>query len=265
MPAPAGTRDRMEASLTMTWNLLASIFSIVVIDIVLSGDNALVIGMASHRLVARQRRWAIIFGGAGAIVLRMMFTAAAVILLDVPFLQAIGGLVLTWIAYKLLREESESAREVQAKDSLAAAIRTIVLADVVMSLDNILAVGGAAHGSFELLIFGLLLSMPLILFGSSVIARLMNRFAWLTVVGSVVLTITAARMIADDRLVARVLGEEMHVFALLGLAVLLSLVVLVPTFMRRRAAQPMVELEPRPTSQIPPVTRDVEREGVGRG
>lgn len=245
----------------MTWHLVASVFSIVVIDVVLSGDNALVIGMASHRLVARQRRWAIILGGAGAIVLRVLFTAAAVLLLDVPFLEGIGGLLLTWIAYKLLRDESEGGRPVQAKESLFAAVQTIVLADVVMSLDNILAVGGAAHGSFELLIFGLLLSMPLILFGSSLIARLMNRYPWLTIVGSVVLTVTAARMIVDDRLIAGALGEEMHSFALLGLAIVLTLVVLVPTLRRRRAVQRAADAP----AGDQPVVSNLEREGARRG
>lgn len=220
----------------MSVDLVARVLSIVIIDLVLSGDNALVIAMASHRLPPRQRRWAIIFGGAGAIGLRILFTALAVYLLVVPFLQAIGGVLLTWIAYKLLRQETEEEVHIEAKDSLIAAVQTIIVADAVMSLDNILAVGGAAHGSVELLLFGLLLSMPLLLFGSSLIARLMNRLPWLTLVGAMVLTVTAARMIVDDRIVDEVIGEEMHSFALLALAVVLTLIVMIPTFIRRRRA-----------------------------
>ncbi len=220
----------------MTLHLLSSILSIVVIDLVLSGDNALVIGMASRRLPPRQRRWAIIVGGAGAIGLRITFTALAALLLGLPLLEAAGGLLLVWIAYKLLREEEET-HDIQARESFLSAVQTIILADLVMSLDNMLAVGGASHGSIELLLFGLALSMPLILFGSSLIARLMNRFPWLTVVGVVVLTITAARMVVDDRLIAGALGEEMHSFALVGLAIGFTLLVLVPVFLDWRRAQ----------------------------
>lgn len=220
----------------MTWDLLASVVSIVVINVVLSGDNALVIGMASRRLAPRQRRWAIILGGAGAIVLRVLFTAAAVYLLKVPFLQAAGGVLLTWIAFRLLHED-ESESEIVAKDSLIASVQTIILADLVMSLDNILAIGGAANGSLELMILGLVLSMPPILFGSSLLARLMNRYPWLTVLGSVVLAITAARMIVDDRLVEKRIHGEMAEIALISLSILLTLVVVVPNWLHRRAVQ----------------------------
>lgn len=218
----------------MTIQLLASILSIVIIDLVLSGDNALVIAMASHRLPPRQRRWAILLGGGGAISLRVLFTAAAVFLLVVPLLQAFGGVLLTWIAYKLLRDETSAEVHIEAGATLASSVQTIVLADVVMSLDNILAVGGAAHGSIELLIFGLLLSMPLLLFGSSLIARLMNRFTWLILVGAGVLTFTAARMIVDDRLVKGVIPEPLHLVMLIMLALVLTLGVLSPTLLRRR-------------------------------
>lgn len=221
----------------MNWNPLASILSIVVIDLVLSGDNALVIGMASHRLPARQRRWAIILGGAGAVGLRVLFTALAVFLLVVPFLQAAGGVLLTWIAYKLLREETHGDPHIEAQDTLIDSIKTIIMADAVMSLDNILAVGGAAHGSLALLLFGLGLSMPLLLFGSSLIARLMNRMPWLILIGVGVLTLTAARMIADDRIVERQIPSSLHLPLLIGLAVGLSALVFIPAIVRWRRAR----------------------------
>lgn len=221
----------------MSWHLLASILSIVVIDLVLSGDNALVIGMASHRLPPRQRRVAIILGGAGAIGLRVLFTALAVFLLVIPLLQAAGGVLLTWIAYKLLRDETHAGPQIEAQDTLIESVQTIVLADVVMSLDNILAVGGAAHGSIELLIFGLALSMPLILFGSSLIARLLNRLPGLILIGVGVLTVTAARMVADDRLVAGRIPEPLHQPVLVGLAVGLTLLVFIPAAIRWRRAR----------------------------
>ena len=214
--------------------LLGSILSIVIIDLVLSGDNALVIGMAAHRLEPRERRGVIVVGGAGAIVLRIIFTALAALLLKIPLLEAAGGLLLTWIAYKLLREEQEEVSGIEAKESFFAAVQTIVMADLVMSLDNMLAVGGASHGSLGLLLFGLLLSMPLLLLGSSSIARILNRFPSLMIVGTVVLTITAARMIADDEIVEHRLAHEFHVPLLLGLAVILTAVALVPFLIRRR-------------------------------
>ena len=180
--------------------LIGPILSIVVIDLVLSGDNAVVIGMAARRLSEVNRRRAIIFGGAGAIGLRVLFTAMAALLLGVPYLQAIGGVLLLWIAYRLLRPEDHGAHVSEAS-SLAEAIRTIILADVVMSLDNILAVGGAAHGDVRLLLFGLILSIPIILFGSELVARLLGRFPILVYVGAFVLIQTAIGMIFEDDVV----------------------------------------------------------------
>jgi YjbE family integral membrane protein len=180
--------------------LLSKIFGIVVIDLVLSGDNAVVIGMAARRLSERNRRRAILVGGAGAIGLRIVFTALAALLLDIPYLQAGGGVLLLWIAARLVRPQQHGAN-VDEAGSLGEAIRTIILADLVMSLDNILAVGGAADGELWLLLFGLTLSIPIILFGSDLVARLLGRFPILVFVGAVVLVWTAVRMILEDRLV----------------------------------------------------------------
>ena len=181
-------------------DLIGPIFSIVILDLVLSGDNAVVIGMAARRLSLENRRRAIIWGGAGAIGLRVLFTAMAALLLGVPYLQAIGGVLLLWIAYRLLRPEHHAAHVGEA-GSLREAIRTIVLADVVMSLDNILAVGGAAHGNVGLLLFGLFLSIPIILFGSALVARLLGRFPILVYLGAFVLIQTAVTMVLEDALV----------------------------------------------------------------
>jgi len=217
----------------MSVALLTKIVSIIIINVVLSGDNALVIGMASRTLAPRQRRMAIILGGAGAIVLRIIFTAIAAFFLHIPFLEALGGVILIWIAYKLLNDESE-AENIQASDSLVVAVRTIIVADVVMSLDNMLAIGGAAGGSIELLLFGLGLSMPFILVGSNYLARLLNRYPWLMIGGSVVLAITAGRMIADDKLVTDAIGDQAQLPLMIGLSVLATLIVLVPNLFKWR-------------------------------
>lgn len=217
-------------------NLIGAVFSIVVIDLVLSGDNAVVIGMAAHRLPPRQQRMAIIFGAAGAIGLRIVFTAMTAWLLGIPFLKAIGGLLLIWIAFKLLRQEEES-HEVRAATTLPEAARTIILADVIMSLDNILAVGGAAHGNLWLLLFGLGLSMPLILVGSGLVANLMNRFPWLVYVGSGVLVYTAVEMIAQDGLVAPYLPHTPW-FGMVVSIILMGAIVVVTRIIAGRVKPP---------------------------
>ena len=218
----------------MDLGTLAAALSIVVIDLTLSGDNAVVIGMAAHRLPPRQRRLAVVFGASGAIGLRVLFTALAALLLGVPLLQAAGGLVLAWIAYKLLRQEQEeTGTSPKHGESLMEAVRIIILADVVMSLDNILAVGGAAHGSIPLLLFGLALSMPIVMFGSSLLASLMNRLHWLVYLGAAVLAWTSGQMVLDDRLVGPYFPD--HWSVRVGLPILVAAVVVAASVHRRRS------------------------------
>jgi YjbE family integral membrane protein len=181
---------------------LSAIVSIIIIDLVLSGDNAVVIGMAARNLSPENRRRAIIFGGAGAIGLRVLFTAMATLLLGIPGLQAIGGVLLIWIAYRLIRPQGNAHGNIQEAGTLGEAIRTIILADVVMSLDNILAVAGAAHGDVRLLMFGLLLSIPILLFGSELVARLIGRFPAFLYIGAYVLVHAAVAMFFHDPTIA---------------------------------------------------------------
>jgi len=181
--------------------ILGSILGIVLSDLVLSGDNAVVIGIAARRLSPERRRRAIIIGGAGAIGLRIFFTAIAALLLDLPLIELIGGLLLLWIAWKLLQPEEHETDSVSEAETLRAAVKTIILADVVMSLDNILAVGGLADGELWLLLFGLGLSIPIILAGSEVVARVLGRVPALVYVGVVVLIWTATRMVLEDHVV----------------------------------------------------------------
>ncbi len=181
-------------------DVFGAILSIVIIDLVLSGDNAVVIGMAARRLSPENRRKAVVFGGAGAIGLRILFTLMAAMLLEIPYLRFIGGMLLIYIAWKLVRPGAHD-ENVSEADSLGQAIRTIVLADVVMSLDNILAVGGASDGHLGLLVFGLLLSIPILLLGSELVARMLGRFPALLYVGVFVLLHTAVGMITEDPLV----------------------------------------------------------------
>lgn len=177
-----------------------ALLSIVIIDIVLGGDNAVVIALASRNLPAKQRNKAIVYGTAAAIVVRAGLTFVAVYLLTIPFLQFLGGLLLIWIAVSLLIRHDERA-DVRAGGGLAQAIRTIVIADVIMGLDNVLAIAGAARGSILLVIIGLLISVPIIIWGSKFILALMDRFPSILYIGSAVLAWTAGTMITEDRIV----------------------------------------------------------------
>jgi len=177
---------------------LGALGKIIAFDLILSGDNAVVIGMAANRLSAENRRRAIIIGGAGAVILRIIFTAMVAILLDVPLIQFGGGLLLIWIAYRLAKPHGHEEAHVTSADTMVQAIRTIILADAVMSLDNMLAVGAAAHGELWLLLFGLGLSIPILLFGSALISRLLTRYPILMWAGVLILLHTAVHMSAGD-------------------------------------------------------------------
>lgn len=196
----------------MEYVTLDAVIRIVIIDLVLSGDNAVVIGMAAHRLTGKQRRFAILFGGGAAIVLRIALTAVATILLTIPGLQAIGGVLLLWIAFKLLKEEEESAEGVKVASGMREAIITILLADFIMSLDNVLGVAAAAEGHFGLLMFGLGLSMVILMLGGSLVANLISRLWWLAYVGSGVIAFTGAEMLFKDPYIAgtHVIPENLH-------------------------------------------------------
>lgn len=182
--------------------LIPRILQIVLIDLVLSGDNAVVIGMAAHPLPHKQRRFAIVFGGAAAIVLRITLTTVAALLLGLPGLRAVGGLVLLWIAFRLL-EQNEPDDGPKVASSVMGAIGTILLADFIMSLDNILGVAAASHGDVLLLGFGLLLSMAILMVGGSIFAELIDRLWWLAYLGAAVIAWTGADLAQDDAWVAQ--------------------------------------------------------------
>lgn len=185
----------------MDWNIAISMINIIMIDLVLSGDNAVVIGMAARKLPPEQQKKAIMLGAGIAIFLRGSLTIIAAYLLNIPYLMTIGGLLLLWIAVKLTKNEEEGA-EVESSNSLRSAIKTIIVADAVMSLDNVLAVAGAAMGEAWLVIFGLVVSIPIIMWGSGLVAKLLNQFPWLIFVGAAILGYTAGGLIIEDKQVA---------------------------------------------------------------
>lgn len=181
--------------------LVLSVLNIVVIDIVLAGDNALVIAMAVRSLPQRQRIKGILVGSGAAVLLRVALTFGVAKLLDIPFLKLAGGLAILWIAVKLVAEGPCEENEACEASNLWHALRLIVVADITMSLDNVLAVAGASHGSLPLLIFGLLLSIPLVVFSSNLLAKLMDRYPVIIWVGAAILGRVGGEMILGDPLV----------------------------------------------------------------
>jgi len=168
------------------------------IDLAMSGDNALVIGMVARGLPRSQRRRAIVFGAGAAVALRVAAAAAVTLLLTVQYLQLIGGLALIVIAYRLVRPDGSQGRTVREVTTLRAAIVTILAADFAMSLENILGVGAAAHGNIALLLFGLGLSIPIVLFGSGLVVGLLDRFLQATWLGALAILWTAADLIVSE-------------------------------------------------------------------
>ena len=181
---------------------VARMLQIILIDLVLSGDNAVVIGMAAHPLPSHQRRVAIFVGGGAALALRVALTFVAAVLLDLPALKLIGGLALLWVAYRLLEQEQVSDSK-RVPRTLAGAIATILVADFIMSLDNVLGVAAASNSDFFLLICGLAVSMAIVIFGGSIIAVLLDRLWWLAYAGALVIAWTAADLIQEDALVSQ--------------------------------------------------------------
>lgn len=185
----------------------SSLIVIIGIDLFLAGDNAVVIAMAARRLPNRQREKAILYGTVGALVIRVLCTIGVVYLLMVPGLHFFGGLLLIWIAYRLLRPApTDRKKKVRAATGLWGAIRTIIIADALMSLDNMLAVAGAAQNDPLLVICGLLVSVPLLMGGSAVIMKLIDRFPWLVYVGAAILAMTAGKMLFAEKLFTNLLG-----------------------------------------------------------
>jgi YjbE family integral membrane protein len=190
----------------MQWFL--AIVSIVLIDIVLAGDNAVVIALAVRRLDKKERMWGILIGSGMAVVLRVGLTFVAAQLLAINYIKLIGGLLILWIAVKLLLDNTGDKEGKGEAKNLWQAVWFITMADITMSLDNVLAVAGASKGSFGLLLFGLGLSIPLVVFTSNLLSKLMDRYAIIIYVGSAILGKVAGDMIMTDRLVAEAFHPE---------------------------------------------------------
>ncbi len=212
------------------------LLKIIWINIILSGDNAVVIALAARSLPPEQQKKAVLFGSGAAVVLRIVLTVVAAQLLALPYLQLVGGALLLWIGIQLLGDHHEGEGEAKEYGSLMAAVRTILIADLVMSLDNVIAVAAAAKGSTTLLILGLAISIPLVIFGSTLMIRLMERFPIVVTFGAGLIGwVGGETMISDNVLVSTVEGAHWLHYAgpVLGVAAVLG----AGTLLARRHAQ----------------------------
>src|SRR3954471_296813 len=182
-------------------DFLAALAAIIVIDLVLAGDNAIVIALAARNLPKEVQRRAIVWGTVGAVVVRASLTVGVLWMLQIPGLLLAGGILLVWIAYRLLAGGESDQHDLQPAKGFWAAMRTIVLADAVMGMDNVLAVAGAAHGSVLLVVLGLVVSIPIVVWGSTLILGWIERFPALLYVGGAVLAWTAAKMMLAEPLI----------------------------------------------------------------
>ncbi len=228
------------------WDFVFRFLFITVIDLALSGDNALVIGMAAASLNRRQRLWAIGAGGGLAILLRIVLTTIATLLMRIPLLSAIGGLVLFWVAWKLLRLNASKVEEeskTKKADTFRQAIILIVTADFMMSLDNVIAVAGTARGDIILLILGLLISMPLLMTTGGVVSLLIDKFKWLVFVGAAVIMFAGTRMIFEDNVIEGRVPVPWYVYIPIAVLVGVGSAALFVWHNKRRARQLQAEAQ----------------------
>ncbi|MES2632613.1 MAG: TerC family protein [Pseudomonadota bacterium] len=206
----------MEFSSAPWWSAL---LAIILIDLVLAGDNAIVIALAARQLPKDLQRKAVIWGTVGAIAIRTIMTVGVVWLLKVPGLMLVGGLGLIWIAYRLLADTGGEKEHGAVATTFWGAMKTIVIADALMGVDNVLGVAGAAQGSFDLVVIGLLISVPIVVFGSTMVLKLVERFPVIIQAGAAVLAFTAAKMIVGEPLLANVFDEQLLRWATYAAAV----------------------------------------------
>ena len=218
----------------MSLQFLSALLAIVVIDLVLAGDNAIVIGLAARNLPPHLRKKAVFWGAIGAVAVRAVLTMGVVWLLKIPGFLLVGGIVLVWIAYHMEEEDGGVGHEnVVSATSFRAAIQTIIVADAIMGVDNVLAVAGAAHGSFLLVVIGLLISIPIVMLGSTLILKWIERYPSIIYLGSGVLAWTAAKMITSEAMLAEFFAEH-HGWKLALYAFTIGMIVAVPLLRRMR-------------------------------
>jgi YjbE family integral membrane protein len=236
----------------LSGDFFARLLLVLGVDLILAGDNAVVIAMAARRLEGSQRRQAIIWGAAGAVVLRLIFAAVVSYLLVIPFLQVVGGLLLLWIAWKLVRDDhhdEEGGNKVQAGTSTWDAIRIIIVADAVMSLDNVIALVGAARGDLLLLAIGITMTIPLVVFGSALLAFLLDRFPALVYAGAGLLVYIAVDMFFKDVALRQYLEPYASIEWLVAVVAVAVFLAVAWIWAKRTGEDKQVEEDPRKTRE----------------
>ena len=228
----------------MTPQFWTALLTIIWINIILSGDNAVVIALAARSLPQRQQKQAVLWGAGAAVVMRILLTIVAVQLLQFPWLKLIGAVLLLWIAVKLLVPEREHGDGIESSSNLFAAIKTILIADLVMSLDNVIAVAAAAKGSTLLLVIGLAISIPLVIFGATMLMKLMERWPIIITLGAAILGWVSGEMAVTDPVLAQWVDDNAAYLHWVGPAAGVVFVVVVGKWLAARAAktQPIVDL-----------------------
>lgn len=222
----------------------ADVLKIIMIDLLLSGDNAVVIALACRNLPPHQRRKGILFGVGGAIGLRIVLTFFAVSLLALPYLKLVGAVLLLWVGIKLiLPEEEHDASSIKADTRLFGAIKTIIIADFVMSLDNVLGVAAAAKGNVSLLVFGLVISIPMIAWSSQLVLKLIDRFPFIIYAGGALLGYVAGEMLVSEALFATIVETRHYLHWLIpAFCALLVLVIGKWLALRKAVSMPVIDL-----------------------
>lgn len=226
----------------ISMELLAALGSITFINLILSGDNAVIIALASRNLPPEQRKKAVLWGSAGAVILRIVLTMIAALLLQIPYVQFAGGLALLWIAVSLLGDDKQHDVACKEAASFSEAIKVILFADLIMSLDNVLAIAGVANGNMLLLIAGLAMSVPLVIFGSQMLMSLMDRYPIIIYIGAAILGWTAAKMMVADA----AMGPILEPYALLLELALTASVVGIGHWLKVRAQSVSANTEGAP-------------------
>ena len=223
----------------LAWSVatIVAVLKIIAIDIILSGDNAVVIAMATRRLPEKKRNIAILWGTIGAVILRVLFASVIAVLLDIPYVHFFGGLLLLWISYKVLVNHDDG-KDVKAKDTTLQAIGTIIMADAVMSLDNVVAIAGASGGHILLIIMGVMVSIPVMILGSKLIVKMLERFSIVQYFGSAILAWTASDMITGDKQISSLLNIEHGVITYIFSIVVTAVILLLGYISNKKMEQP---------------------------
>ncbi len=227
-------------TISYDWTFISAIFSIVIIDFILAGDNAVVIAMAVRSLPKEQRRKGIVYGAAAAVLLRVILTFFVARILAISYVKLVGGIVILWIAVKLFVEDEEAVEAGREATSLWHAVRIIVIADITMALDNMLAVGAASHGNLFLLLFGLGLSIPLVVFASSLLSMLMDRFPVIIYVGAALLGKIGGEMIITDPVISSFLTPTKVLIYVIEITFAASVIIIGRFWLKRDMAKQRV-------------------------